>query len=276
MTDEEIWKKDKEETHNDIHVGVSNDDMNNNTILFSIGHRCTSASMIKQLNLKFESYPFDWVVSKLEVVLDCVETNFEKYLNPACYSDKESETFNITDGEKRHVCFERIVYNNYYETKFLESFDGNTENNCGTYGMMLSLTHHDIRNQEGIAYFQRCVNRFNRMLALPQKKYYLYIHPLIGAQEFEVDSDRLLHYLIDFVDRFKRKATNLFGIFFIVVKNDDKKFQVERIFETMDVVISIMYVNNNLIDAGGVYDGDFFKEQSIMLNVIENVINTSP
>jgi hypothetical protein len=49
MTDEEIWKKDKEETHNDIHVGVSNDDMNNNTILFSIGHRCTSASMIKQL-----------------------------------------------------------------------------------------------------------------------------------------------------------------------------------------------------------------------------------
>ena len=58
-----------EEIHQDIHDGISSDVVNHdNPLIFSIGHRCTTASLIKIMNLKFESYPFDWVVSKLETI----------------------------------------------------------------------------------------------------------------------------------------------------------------------------------------------------------------
>lgn len=35
---------------------------------FSLGHRCTSAQLLIDLNVKIESHPFDWIVSKLETV----------------------------------------------------------------------------------------------------------------------------------------------------------------------------------------------------------------
>ena len=33
--------------------------------VISFGHRCSSATIIQNLNLKTESYPFDWLVSKI-------------------------------------------------------------------------------------------------------------------------------------------------------------------------------------------------------------------
>ena len=35
--------------------------------VISFGHRCSSASFFQALNLKIESYPFAWLVSKLDV-----------------------------------------------------------------------------------------------------------------------------------------------------------------------------------------------------------------
>lgn len=39
--------------------------------VISFGHRCSTASFIQ--NLKTESYPFDWLVSKLDIIKDCIE-----------------------------------------------------------------------------------------------------------------------------------------------------------------------------------------------------------
>ena len=63
----------------DIHVGLENN-LENKPIIFSVGHRCTSASLIKELHMKYESYPFDWVVSKLDVINHCLNDNFKKCL----------------------------------------------------------------------------------------------------------------------------------------------------------------------------------------------------
>ena len=56
----------EEDTHIDIHVGIQEQNLDDKPILFSVGHRCTTASLIKIMKMKFESYPFDWVVSKLK------------------------------------------------------------------------------------------------------------------------------------------------------------------------------------------------------------------
>ena len=50
--------------------------------VISFGHRCSSASFIQNLNLKTESYPFDWLVSKLDIIKDCIETKFVHFFTP--------------------------------------------------------------------------------------------------------------------------------------------------------------------------------------------------
>ena len=62
--------------------------------VISFGHRCSSASFIRLLNLKSESYPFDWLVSKLDVIKDCIETKFVHFLDINNYITQNTETFN--------------------------------------------------------------------------------------------------------------------------------------------------------------------------------------
>ena len=37
----------------------------------SLGHDCTSATLFQKKNLKFESYPFDWLISSIPDIIDC-------------------------------------------------------------------------------------------------------------------------------------------------------------------------------------------------------------
>ena len=259
----------------DIHVGLENN-LENKPIIFSVGHRCTSASLIKELHMKYESYPFDWVVSKLEVINHCLNDNFKTYLDVSNYELMRSQTFNKCDNIKYHIGYEDIVFNKKYETMFFESeynVDCNEpQNEYGTYGMALAETHHDIRTDNHKGYFNRCVDRFKRMIAIPRQKFYLYVHPLTGERHFEERKADLILYFLKFVEGFTTHVNNAFGIFFIVVRNGNKKHQIETLFETDNMTIRVLYANDYLVDAGGVYDGDFYNEQYVMLTTIESIL----
>ena len=43
--------------------------MNNNINYISLGFQCTSSSILKQLNLRKYSYPFDWIISNPKNIL---------------------------------------------------------------------------------------------------------------------------------------------------------------------------------------------------------------
>ena len=43
-------------------------------------------------------------------------------------------------------------------------------------------------------------------------------------------------------------------------------------FASNDLSVFVVYANNNLVDGGGVYDGDFYNEQHKILTTIERVI----
>lgn len=255
----------------DLHDGLVDNKLAEKTIIFSVGHRCTSASLIKEMRHKFETYPFDWVVSKLDVLVHCIETDFEEYLRRDNYLDKQSETFNLCDGVKTHVCNENIVYNKYYEDEYIPD---KLENKIGTYGMKLALTHHDIRKENDYQYFQRCIQRFKNILSLPQQKFYLYVHPIMGMDDYQENMmyGGLLTYFNAFSDYLKTRTANAVGIFFVVVKNDARKGEVEVLFENEDVVVHTLFANQNLIDGGAVYSGDFYTEQYKMLITIESII----
>ena len=255
----------------DLHDGLVDNKLAEKTILFSVGHRCTSASLIKEMRHKFETYPFDWVVSKLDVLVHCIETNFQEYLRIDNYVEKQTETFNLCDDVKTHVCNENIVYNKYYEDEYIPD---KLKNKIGTYGMKLAMTHHDIRKEKDGQYFQRCVERFKKTLALRQQKFYLYLHPIMGMADYQenVGKGELLTYFSAFSDYLKTITANAVGIFFVVVKNQARKGEVEVLFENDDIVVHTLFANQDLIDGGGVYSGDFYTEQYKILITIEAII----
>lgn len=45
----------------------------------SLGYDCSPAAALRVLNLRDEALPFDWVVSNLKIICDCIEDNFANY-----------------------------------------------------------------------------------------------------------------------------------------------------------------------------------------------------
>ena len=45
----------------------------------SFGYDCSPASALKNLNMRNEALPFDWVLSNLQILINCIEDNFNKY-----------------------------------------------------------------------------------------------------------------------------------------------------------------------------------------------------
>jgi hypothetical protein len=45
----------------------------------SLGYDCSPASALRDLNIRNEALPFDWVESKLNIIINCIEDNFNKY-----------------------------------------------------------------------------------------------------------------------------------------------------------------------------------------------------
>ena len=47
----------------------------------SLGSLCHSAQILKNNNLKRCSYPFDWIFSSPNMVIDCISDDFKKFLD---------------------------------------------------------------------------------------------------------------------------------------------------------------------------------------------------
>ena len=45
----------------------------------SLGYDCSPAAALRVLNIRDEALPFDWVVSNLKIIRDCIEDNFANY-----------------------------------------------------------------------------------------------------------------------------------------------------------------------------------------------------
>lgn len=95
--------------------------------VISLGCNCHTAMFLKTLHLKQYSCPFDWVCLKLPATIDILNSHFEKYIDPQYLIDHE-------DGDPRR-CAHSI------------------------YGGRV-FHHHNPRNPDHHAYFERCISRF--------------------------------------------------------------------------------------------------------------------
>ena len=101
-----------------------------NTKFVSLGENCSSAWYLKQIGLKKASYPFDWIFSSPEIVLDCINNNFERYLNRRFITPKPNNT------SAGHSYYHENLFNH----------------------------RNPLSSEDDYNYLQRCCNRFIEIL----------------------------------------------------------------------------------------------------------------
>lgn len=229
--------------------------------VISFGHRCSSASFIKRLNLKTESYPFDWLISKLDVIQNCIETRFVHFLHSQNYVTTDMETFNLIDNVKHHICYETIQVNTYYESD---------STNNQTYQCKLAMNHRNILND--YEYYKRCINRLYELLDSDIQKYYVYIHPIIGINDLLQNQENIVTEFDTFSVFISNYTKNIFGVYFILVKYTDiENRKSVKIRDTPTYTVFIIYCSDEVIDGGKPFMGNPYREMVEILTILQNI-----
>ena len=257
--------------------------------IFSLGYRCCSAGILKSLGLKTESYPFDWLVSRLPIIEHCIQTEFCEFTNTKNYKCVPGTTNNYTSidpSSSQWICNESICYNEYYEV--LNSYKPEfylpkpLTPEKDAYGYKLMMNHRNIlTNQADQEYFARCIERFNRPC---KKQLALYIHPTFFYEEF-------LSIKPELIKELRRSYKHLFamyphdGIYIIPVKtpfeqptNHCCKYVLEE--QPDDILypncrICILWANRDFIDTGEIFMGNSYVETYVIKEYLQKTIQNN-
>jgi len=92
----------------------------------SLGPFCHSSQILKRNHFKKCSYPFDWIFSDCDTILDCLQNNFDVFLNKSFYIP-------ISQNRCGHLKYNERMFN-----------------------------HHNTTKIDDYNYYTRCVTRYNR------------------------------------------------------------------------------------------------------------------
>jgi hypothetical protein len=56
----------------------------------SLGNECSPAGALRNLNIRAEALPFDWVESNLQIITNCIEDNFSNYHKNLRFNQRRS------------------------------------------------------------------------------------------------------------------------------------------------------------------------------------------
>jgi hypothetical protein len=227
------------------------------TTVISIGYRCSTSALIKNAGLKHESYPFDWLISKLAVVKDCIDTRFTEFMNDSNYLDIVSPTTNICDDEVIDRGNQFMAINTFYQAPY-----GATD----THSYQLAMPHNNIyRDKE---YYERCISRFYTALESSQQKLLVYIHPLLGSKMYTQTEEEIIIEFMDFANFIHSRYTNATCLFFTLVRGLGPKYTC--IYNADSTIIYKIETNPAASDYGLILYGDYHIEQSILEYLIKH------
>ena len=137
----------------------------------SFGDCCITAWFMKHNGLKKCSYPFDWIVTgELCNLIDCIDTDFEKFLDKSRYIDSESPNSNGAG----HL--------DYHKNMFI---------------------HRDPRIEKHHNYYVRSINRFRKLLNKAGSKLFIYTTQETDEDLLKIEVDSLNQIL-------SKKTTNYY------------------------------------------------------------------
>lgn len=122
----------------------------NDIEIVSLGNYCLTSMILKENNLKNNSFPFDWMVSCINNINHCISNNFTEFLNLNNYEYLNSKTKNTYYFKNTEKLFKKL--------------------NC-------NHQHHNFKNKLHYEYIERCVYRFNNLNKC-KKVIFVMIQPL--------------------------------------------------------------------------------------------------
>ena len=157
--------------------------------VISVGSICFSSQFIKDNNLKKESYPFDWIFSNIDMCIDCINDDFNLFLEKKNHYQIQTRR-PIRSG---HLIYDKVV------------------------GVNIFAHHNIVTNHE---YFYRCVDRFKKLYNDPSFKLFIYFNQF---QETKISNENLqkLKLLNDIL---KLKIKN----FYFLYINSNKHFGIQK------------------------------------------------
>jgi hypothetical protein len=102
-----------------------------NTEFISLGHNCNTAHYLREIGLRKGAYPFDWVFSSAEIIVDALQDSFESFMDRSQWD--------------QHCKVNNVTHQRYHEYFFAHK--------------------NPLTNQEDYDYYQRACRRFIEQLA---------------------------------------------------------------------------------------------------------------
>ena len=182
----------------------------------ALGSLCHSSQILKRNKHKVCSYPFDWIFSNTNNIIDCIEDNFNIFLDKSYY-------VNISKKQCGHSKY------NYNDKMF------------NHHNPLINIDHYN--------YYVRCVDRFKNLLQNQQHKLFIMIY----VNNDNNVNNYFENKIIDFNNKFSKYTSNytLLVIFHIPNKeqnhniftyNDNINFLE---LHTLSVSNGVKFVNNN-------------------------------
>lgn len=152
----------------------------------SLGHGCHSAAILQRLGIKIESYPFDWMNSRPGMIKDCIEDDFKKFLDRSYYSE-------IVNHWDDHDACQHDFYASYLQDV------SNPEK------QIIFRHRNPLVDDEAYAYYQRCVERFRKLLSSNEEKTFIIMYPnrSLDTTASMMDTLSLSNFLVKYTNNFK-------------------------------------------------------------------------
>ena len=126
----------------------------------SLGTLCHTASWIKQMQMKKCSFPFDWIYSNINMIIDIIDDDFKIFLDRNNHIPGKRET----DGKRMsgHKVYGERIFN-----------------------------HHYLLDDDTYNYFVRCVKRFRLLTKKKENKLFIvsFLNRTEKISKEELESD---------------------------------------------------------------------------------------
>ena len=198
-----------------------------NIVYCSLGNYCITSQLLKEAELKFQSCPFDWMLTSLDNIIDILSDNFKEFLNKSNY-------ISINGKNTRN-----IVYFNKIKKLFKDAVD--------------THSHHNLLIEVEYKYICRCVERFNN-LGKYKKIKFIMIQPLY-RNNLKCNYKKIKELSKLLVNKFGIEKVKLY--IFNIHKKNNKVYTENKINENLE----IYELKSNIIK--GPYGMEYFDKSGI-------------